>query len=79
MKFGKWIGGGIGWALGGPLGGILGYFIGAAFDTKEPEQSQNNGTRYGGQQPGGTRYSRPQTSRGDFMVSLVVLLSLIHI
>lgn len=73
MKFGKWIGGGIGWALGGPLGGFLGYLIGSAFDTKEPEQSQTNGTRYGGQQPGGTRYSRPQTSRGDFMVSLVVL------
>lgn len=74
MKFGKWIGGGIGWALGGPLGGILGYFIGAAFDTKEQVGGQAGySTGFGGQQPGGAAYSRQQTSRGDFMVSLVVL------
>lgn len=73
MKFAKWIGGGIGWALGGPLGGLLGYFIGSAFDSDEPADNQPNHGTYGRQQPGGAGYSRTRTSRGDFMVSLVVL------
>ena len=57
------------------MGGILGYFIGSAFDSKEPEPDvqDNSGTRYSRQQPGGAGYSRTRTSRGDFMVSLVVL------
>lgn len=56
------------------MGGILGYFIGAAFDTKEQAGGQAGySTGFDGQQPGGAGYSRQQTSRGDFMVSLVVL------
>ena len=56
------------------MGGILGYFIGAAFDTKEQAGGQAGySTGFGGQQPGSAAYSRQQTSRGDFMVSLVVL------
>ena len=72
MRFGKWIGGGIGWALGGPLGGLLGYFIGSAFDSNSQTGGQNQ-TGFGGQPGAGTGYARQQTSRGDFMVSLVVL------
>ena len=72
MKFGKWIGGGIGWALGGPLGGILGYFIGAAFDTNSQPGGQSQ-AGFSGRPSGSTGYSQQQTSRGDFMVSLVVL------
>ena len=72
MRFGKWIGGGIGWALGGPLGGFLGYLIGSAFDS-EPQSGNNNQGGYDGRQSRGPGHSRQQTSRGDFMVSLVVL------
>ena len=72
MRFGKWIGGGIGWALGGPLGGLLGYFIGSAFDSNSQTGGQSQ-TGFGGQPGPGTGYARQQTSRGDFMVSLVVL------
>ena len=72
MRFGKWIGGGIGWALGGPLGGFLGYLIGSAFDT-EPQSGNYNQPGFDGRQSSGSGRSRQQTSRGDFMVSLVVL------
>ena len=55
------------------MGGILGYFIGAAFDSKGQAGGQAGySTGFGGQQPG-AGYSQQQTSRGDFMVSLVVL------
>jgi DnaJ like chaperone protein len=60
MRIGKWIGGGLGWALLGPIGGILGFLVGTAFDgVNQPEINQPN--RVG------------HTTRGDFMVSLVVL------
>ena len=72
MRFGKWIGGGIGWALGGPLGGLLGYFIGSAFDSNS-QTGGHSQTGFDGQPGAGTGYARQQTSRGDFMVSLVVL------
>ena len=56
--------------MGGPLGGLLGYFIGSAFDSNSQTSGQSQ-TGFGGQP--GTGYARQQTSRGDFMVSLVVL------
>ncbi len=58
-KWGKWIGGGLGWALLGPLGGILGFLLGSALDSAA-------------ETPAGTR---PQTTRGDFSISLLVLLA----
>ena len=58
--------------MGGPLGGLLGYFIGSAFDSNSQIGGQSQ-TGFGGQPGAGTGYARQQTSRGDFMVSLVVL------
>jgi len=57
MSLGKWIAGGLGWAVFGPIGGILGFLIGSAFET-----------------PGGIQTNQQvTTTRGDFMVSLIVL------
>lgn len=58
-KYGKWIGGGLGWALGGPIGALLGYAAGSLFDGKK----SNVG------------YSGRQTSEGDFVISLLVLVA----
>lgn len=60
MRLGKWIAGGLGWAIFGPIGGILGFLAGAAFESIDGGQSQP--IREGG-----------KTTRGDFMVSLIVL------
>jgi len=60
MSLGKWIAGGLGWAIFGPIGGILGFLAGSAF-----ESSSNTGAR-------GVSGA---TTRGDFMVSLIVLTS----
>jgi len=58
-KYGKWIGGGLGWALLGPLGGVLGFFVGSVID-----------------QSGQTRtFETGVTTRGDFAVSLLVLIA----
>ncbi len=61
MSLGKWIAGGLGWAFFGPIGGIVGFLVGSAIDgdgqTKLP----------------GTTSTGRQTTRGDFMVSLIVL------
>ena len=54
------------------MGGILGDFIGAAFDTNSQPGSQSQ-TGFSGRPGGSAGYSQQQTSRGDFMVSLVVL------
>lgn len=62
-KFGKWIGGGLGWAFLGPLGGLLGFALGSMLDGSG-EQVIN--------QKGGTA---SQTTRGDFVSSLVVLIA----
>jgi DnaJ like chaperone protein len=59
MKVGKWIAGGLGWAFFGPIGGILGFLAGAAFEGMDGGQSQPINQR--------------GTTRGDFMVSLIVL------
>ncbi len=61
MGLGKWIAGGLGWAVFGPIGGIIGFLVGSAFDG-------TNGSNISG----GRRVAGP-TTRGDFMVSLIVL------
>jgi DnaJ like chaperone protein len=65
-NFLKWIGGGIGWAAGGPIGALLGFVLGSIFDglqtgvyAYEPQT-----------QP---RFTKPQTTHNDFVVSLLVL------
>lgn len=58
MSFKKWIAGGLGWALLGPIGGIVGFLIGSAFE-KQPEASAKGRQR--------------TTTRGDFLLSLIVL------
>ncbi|HHJ10075.1 MAG TPA: molecular chaperone DjlA [Bacteroidetes bacterium] len=58
-KYGKWIGGGLGWAFLGPLGGILGFVIGSIYDNAAEVKQLKPG----------------QTTRGDFTVSLLVLLA----
>lgn len=57
-KYSKWIGGGLGWVVAGPLGAILGFLIGDAIGKSSEMNSNNSGAT---------------TTRGDFMVSLVVL------
>ncbi len=61
MALGKWIAGGLGWAVFGPIGGIIGFLVGSAFDG-------SNGTKISGK-----RRAPGPTTRGDFMVSLIVL------
>jgi DnaJ like chaperone protein len=58
-KYGKWIGGGLGWALLGPIGGLVGFFIGSALDQSGAQQRMDPG----------------RTTRGDFAVSLLVLVA----
>ena len=58
-KYGKWIGGGLGWALLGPLGGLLGFFVGSVFDQSGAQERMAGG----------------RTTRGDFAVSLLVLVA----
>lgn len=57
MSFKKWIAGGLGWALLGPIGGIVGFLIGSALE-KQPETHTKETQR---------------TTRGDFLLSLLVL------
>ncbi len=59
-KFGKWIGAGLGWAFGGPIGAVIGLGLGYLFDTAQ----QADKTR---------GYSN--TTTGDFVVSLLVLVA----
>ncbi len=60
---GKWIGGGLGWAFLGPLGGLLGFALGSILE---------NGGRQVLSEQGQTA---SQTTRGDFVSSLVVLIA----
>jgi DnaJ like chaperone protein len=61
-KYVKWIGGGLGWALFGPIGGILGFVLGSFIDYDEtPYENMSH---------------RP-TTKGDFAVSLLVLIAAI--
>lgn len=59
VKFGKWIGGGLGWALGGPIGAMLGFVVGTFIDQSGQMRQIESGT----------------TTRGDFGVSLLVLIA----
>ena len=64
-KLGKWIGGGLGFTLGGPLGALAGFFLGSFFDEAEIISSQT---------PTVTD-RRTQITQGDYMFSLLVLVS----
>ncbi|MFC2096833.1 TerB family tellurite resistance protein [Bacteroidota bacterium] len=57
-KYGKWIGGGLGWAFLGPLGGFLGFALGSMFDNNDGQNIRRPGA----------------TTRGDFAMSLIVLV-----
>jgi DnaJ like chaperone protein len=60
-RFGKWLGGGLGFVLGGPIGGLLGFLVGTAVD----ETGQFNSYE-----------TEPATTaRGDFGMSLLVLIA----
>lgn len=61
MSFGKWIAGGLGWAVFGPVGGIVGFLVGSAIEGS------------GAKKIAGGRQTEGPTTRGDFMVSLIVL------
>jgi len=58
-KFAKWIGGGLGWAVAGPLGAVIGFFLGTFVDQAGQMRQIESGT----------------TTRGDFAVSLLVLIA----
>ncbi len=62
-KYSKWIGGGLGWAFLGPLGGLLGFALGSMLDGGG-EQVLNQKGR-----------TASQTTKGDFVSSLVVLIA----
>jgi DnaJ like chaperone protein len=59
-KFGKWIGAGLGWTIGGPIGAVLGFAFGSFIDNSDPDQFDRKS---------------PDTTKGDFMVSLLVLIA----
>lgn len=61
MSLGKWIAGGLGWAFFGPIGGILGFLVGTAFDSDDLQKRV------------GPNRGASSTTKGDFMVSLIVL------
>jgi len=64
-KFGKWIGGGLGFTLGGPLGALAGFVLGSVFDETEILI----------QTPGDTTGKKVQITQGDYMFSLLVLVT----
>ncbi len=59
-KFGKWIGAGLGWTIGGPIGAILGFALGSFVDASDLQRFDNK---------------NPDTTTGDFVVSLLVLIA----
>ncbi|TYB78839.1 TerB family tellurite resistance protein [Bizionia myxarmorum] len=78
MNISKWIGAALGWSFGGPIGAIIGMALGglvdAFSDRTDLESVFKQSQQRGGYQ---TRSSRPQTSSGDFEVSLLVLASIV--
>lgn len=64
-KLGKWIGGGLGFTLGGPLGALAGFFLGSVFDESENIVPQQGAATTG----------RARITQGDYMFSLLVLVS----
>jgi DnaJ like chaperone protein len=59
-KFGKWIGAGLGWTIGGPIGALVGFAFGSLVDATNIEQFEK---------------TRIDTTTGDFVVSLLVLMA----
>jgi DnaJ like chaperone protein len=59
-KFSKWIGAGLGWTIGGPIGALVGFAFGSLVDASNIEKLEN---------------TRIDTTTGDFVVSLLVLLA----
>jgi DnaJ like chaperone protein len=62
MKFGKWIGAGLGWTIGGPIGALLGFAFGSFIDASNLQRFES---------------SDASTTKGDFIVSLLVLIAAI--
>jgi DnaJ like chaperone protein len=60
--FGKWLGGGLGFVMGGPIGGLLGFLVGSMIDSTTEQPATTT-----------SRYS--STARGDFGMSLLVLVA----
>jgi DnaJ like chaperone protein len=59
-KFGKWIGAGLGWTIGGPIGALVGFAFGTFVDTSDLAQFDS---------------ASQDTTTGDFVVSLLVLMA----
>ena len=59
-KFSKWIGAGLGWTIGGPIGALVGFAFGSLVDASNIEKFEN---------------TRIDTTTGDFVVSLLVLMA----
>jgi DnaJ like chaperone protein len=59
-KYGKWIGAGLGWTIGGPIGAVLGFAFGSFVDSSDLDQFERKDI---------------DTTKGDFMVSLLVLIA----
>ncbi|MFH2094481.1 MAG: DnaJ domain-containing protein [Bacteroidota bacterium] len=64
MKVGKWIGGGLGWVVGGPIGALLGFAFGSVIDSIDTKK-----------QPQASQGQKQATGRGDFVLSLLVLIA----
>ena len=60
--FGKWLGGGLGFVMGGPIGGLLGFILGSVIDSTTDQPSVYSS-------------GSVQTARGDFGMSLLVLVA----
>ncbi|MFH2144010.1 MAG: DnaJ domain-containing protein [Bacteroidota bacterium] len=60
-KLGKWIGGGLGWVILGPIGALLGFLVGSFLDGAQKLPARNK--------------TNIETSKGDFVVSLLVLIA----
>lgn len=83
MSFSKWIGASIGWSFGGPIGAIIGLALGSIIDAVASEGGFLLGEGDKSRPRPKNTYStqqerpRPQTSSGDFEVSLLILASII--
>ena len=85
MGFSKWIGASFGWSFGGPIGAIIGLVLGSIIDSmtdsKTPllgdwQTKQKRQPEYQSQSSR-PRQDRPQTTSGDFEVSLLILASVV--
>lgn len=69
-NFLKWLAGGIGWAAGGPIGAILGFALGSMIDGMQSGKYEYEPHT----QP---NFNKPQTTPNDFIVSLLILSSIV--